>query len=95
MNGDRCFYCRMPLASAALTENDHAPVAKRHGGTSTVPACLNCHTLKDRIPSGRWPEELLMQALEECGPLGRIYLASAMATIRDREDALGLIPHAG
>ena len=41
-----CHYCDMP---AARCEYDHFPVPQRHGGTEIVPACINCHELKDRV----------------------------------------------
>lgn len=88
MNADgcaECFYCRMPLAGRH--EHDHAPIAKRHGGQDTVPACHNCHSLKDRVPVSNWPVPLMVKALNECGPLGRIFLAKAFTVERDRADA--------
>lgn len=30
-------------------EYDHFPVPARHGGKHVVPACINCHDLKDRV----------------------------------------------
>lgn len=46
---------------------------------------MECHTLKDRTPiASHWPLSMQLQALEECGPLGRIYLAKAMAMLSDR-----------
>lgn len=47
-----CHYCRMP---AAVLEWDHFPTPRRHGGTATVPACVNCHALKDRVSLEAWP----------------------------------------
>lgn len=78
-----CFYCRMPLGG--FHEHDHAPIPQRNGGTDVVPTCVNCHNLKDRVPARNWPVELQIQALEECGPLGRIYLAKAFAIDSDRQ----------
>lgn len=43
-----CFYCGDPLS--VRHEHDHFPVPKRAGGTTVVPACINCHDLKDRTP---------------------------------------------
>lgn len=78
-----CFYCRKPVL-VDRGEQDHAPVPQRHGGIDTVPACVPCHDLKDRIPTKDWPIELLFQAIEECGPLGRIFLAKAFGTAMDK-----------
>lgn len=80
---EQCFYCRMPLGG--FHEHDHAPTPVRHGGTDTVPACVNCHNLKDRLPASQWPVALMLQAIDECGPMGRIYLAKAFAIGMDRD----------
>lgn len=58
-----CFYCGSPLSSRH--EHDHYPVPKRHGGDRTVPACLNCHDLKDRLSLKDWPAHAKKQAMEE------------------------------
>lgn len=82
---EQCFYCRMPLGG--FHEHDHAPVPARRGGEDTVPACVNCHNLKDRLPLSHWPVALMIQALDECGPMGRIFLAKSFAILQDREAA--------
>lgn len=81
---ENCFYCDKPILSD-LVERDHAPIAQRHGGTDTVPACVPCHDLKDRLPLSAWDVPLMVRALRECGPLGRIYLAKAFNIARDNE----------
>ena len=48
--GGPCFYCGRALSSGRH-EHDHFPLPVRHGGSETVPACRECHTLKDRT----WP----------------------------------------
>jgi len=42
----RCVYCDV---STPLTEEDHFPIPAIFGGTETVPACVFCHRLKDRV----------------------------------------------
>ncbi len=54
MNSKRCFYCDATLYSDRL-EYDHAPIPKMLGGTFTVPACLDCHDIKDRIEHLNYP----------------------------------------
>lgn len=49
-----CTYCRMPIAPGGL-ERDHFPIPQDSGGTTTVPVCRNCHTLKDRVSLDRLP----------------------------------------
>jgi hypothetical protein len=44
---ERCFYCDRLLIHGRL-ERDHFPIPARHGGTETVPSCVECHSLKDR-----------------------------------------------
>jgi hypothetical protein len=84
-----CFYCDVTLS--VRHEHDHWPVAKRHDGATTVPVCLNCHDLKDRIPLDHWPSEaLIVEAFAQCGPLGRLLLAKITGLMADRrrlEDA--------
>lgn len=49
-----CWYCEMPLSMArGGHEHDHV-VPRRHGGPVVVPACLNCHNLKDRTDLRDW-----------------------------------------
>lgn len=57
-----CYYCELP---AAAVEYDHFPIPKRFGGTETVPACLNCHTVKDRIRITQLPAGQLEAAMNE------------------------------
>ena len=57
-----CFYCRMP---AVALEYDHFPIPVEVGGTEVVPACLNCHDLKDRWLFGSWPSNETAHALLE------------------------------
>lgn len=79
-----CFYCQETLGGDTH-EHDHAPTPARHGGEDTVPTCLPCHDRKDRLPMRQWPVDVMVQALEECGPLGRIFLAKSFAIHMDRE----------
>lgn len=72
-----CFYCETPLAPRH--EHDHFPLPARAGGGDTVPTCLNCHDFKDRVPLDGWPVELVMQAFNEAGPMGRILIAKSAA----------------
>jgi hypothetical protein len=49
----------MPLARRH--EHDHV-TPQRVGGVDTVPACMNCHELKDRTPLKQWPIEALIRS---------------------------------
>jgi hypothetical protein len=79
--GGVCFYCDATLSPRH--EHDHFPIAKRHDGESTVPVCLNCHDLKDRIPSNNWPGSLMVQAFLDAGPMGRLLIAKCAAILAD------------
>jgi len=63
----RCFYCDGPVTRH---EHDHAPLPQRCGGAETVPACVPCHTLKDRTPILGWPLVLLVLAAQEIADRG-------------------------
>lgn len=76
-----CFYCDRPLVGRH--EHDHYPIPVRVGGVETVPTCLGCHDLKDRIPLANWPAQVLDQAMGEAGPLGRVLLAKLVALTHD------------
>jgi hypothetical protein len=92
-----CFFCGAALSSRH--EHDHFPLPFEDGGKRTVPACVNCHDLKDRIPLDCWPEGLARRALTEwlrwCPPpgLARLYHAKLLAiwgrdVMKLRDDAL-------
>ena len=80
-----CFYCDAPLSPRH--EHDHYPLPVRAGGQSTVPTCLNCHDLKDRVRLDGWRTDVLEDAMRQAGPLGRILLAKLSALIADFERA--------
>ncbi|OBB21103.1 hypothetical protein A5761_03060 [Mycolicibacterium setense] len=56
-----CFYCGNPLSMRH--EHDHFPVPARAGGNHVVPACYNCHDLKDRVQVGDWPVSATFMAV--------------------------------
>lgn len=58
-----CHYCGLYVATRH--EHDHFPVPKARGGTEVVPACLNCHELKDRTPFYQWHPDLAAQGVTE------------------------------
>jgi hypothetical protein len=55
-----CWYCDEELGERH--EHDHVQ-PRRVGGTLTVPACLDCHNLKDRVTLNNWPADVAMRAL--------------------------------
>jgi hypothetical protein len=80
-----CFYCDMPLSTAC--ERDHFPIPQRHGGTETVPACINCHNLKDRTELNDWPVARIWAEMSsnwpKLSPLIRVWLAKVLALSQD------------
>lgn len=72
--GHKCFYCGRVLLPGRF-ERDHFPRPWRHGGRRAVPVCLECHTLKDRIPV--LDDEHFLAAVEEgWKPLAGVYVRS-------------------
>ncbi|MBW4722143.1 HNH endonuclease [Saccharothrix obliqua] len=57
----QCFYCERPLATRRH-EHDHFPVPRSADGDRVVPACLDCHELKDTYPLRGWPHAELAAA---------------------------------
>ncbi|GAA1395218.1 HNH endonuclease [Catellatospora coxensis] len=58
-----CHYCGLYVAPRH--EHDHFPVPKARGGTEIVPACMNCHELKDRAPFHQWHPDFAAQGIGE------------------------------
>jgi hypothetical protein len=85
-----CFYCGVPLVAGGKQE-DHFPVPDRHGGVVTVPCCIPCHDLKDRLDVGDWNPEWFDPLLADFGKVGRetkLFMAKALATILDAKHIL-------
>lgn len=71
-----CFYCDAPLPPRH--EHDHFPIPKEKGGAATVPACMNCHELKDRTNVDQWPLGALMKSWKALTPPARIFVAKVI-----------------
>ena len=71
-----CFYCGMPLAKKH--EHDHFPFPKRFGGKQIVCACLNCHSLKDRMNLDSWPVESAYKAFTGLTPETKIFVGKVI-----------------
>lgn len=88
--GERiCFYCGAPLVRGSY-QNDHFPIPARSGGTVTVPACLPCHDMKDRLDFSQWPAEMVANIVADFPKLGRetrIFIAKTFAAASDIIDA--------
>ncbi|WP_198284956.1 HNH endonuclease [Saccharomonospora cyanea] len=58
-----CYYCDRHV-DGHHHQHDHFPIPKMAGGTAVVPACLECHDLKDRYTlARRWPVSGYFEAL--------------------------------
>jgi hypothetical protein len=62
--GSPCFYCGSDLAGR-YHEHDHFPLPWRHGGRTTVPACGDCHDMKDRISFLDWSDLKFTAAVDD------------------------------
>lgn len=85
MTDKACYYCGAPVVSGSY-QMDHFPVPDRNGGTVTVPACLSCHDMKDRLRFDQWPDELIGEIIAEFPTLNRetkIFIAKAFAMASD------------
>ena len=83
-----CLVCNAPAS-----EMDHFPLQRQHGGKETVPLCIGCHDLKDRINtedaialfmngySALWTD------LNRDGRLSLMKIMNAMAHINARKEA--------
>lgn len=58
-----CYYCERQIG---WHEHDHFPLPRRVGGKRTVPACVDCHALNDRITLQNWPPEMRGQPPASC-----------------------------
>ena len=85
MTKKNCFYCGAPLVVGSY-QLDHFPIPARNGGKTTVPACLPCHDMKDRLLFEQWPSEMVNAILADFPYLNRetrIFIAKALAMASD------------
>lgn len=87
---ETCHFCDMPVSPTH--EHDHFPVPQSAGGTAVVPACKNCHDLKDRVNVGSHPVAEFLPALQDLFA----YLLidpEELATSTDPSDMMGNLDH--
>ncbi|WP_243790427.1 HNH endonuclease signature motif containing protein [Saccharopolyspora gloriosae] len=77
-----CFYCDVKVEGRH--EHDHFPVPRVAGGRDVVPACLDCHDLKDRILFNSWPVGACLAAIQ-----GLVESLPVMDNLTAREDLTG------
>lgn len=51
---ETCWYCEAPLSTCEGGHEHEHVIPRRHNGPIIVPACPNCHNLKDRTPLHSW-----------------------------------------
>jgi hypothetical protein len=88
---EQCWYCGAVVCERTGI-GDHMPLPKRNGGVLTVPCCVVCHDMKDRIPLQYWPANWVVKVLEDFPKMSRetrIWLAKAISIWSDahRKDA--------
>jgi len=79
-----CFYCGAPTSRSC--QGDHFPIPKRYGGTVTVPCCITCHDMKDRISIDNWNDASVALVMKEMNTLSRetrIFLAKVVTMHAD------------
>lgn len=80
---ETCFYCGRLVSPRH--EHDHFPIPRLAGGIATVPACINCHDLKDRFPIGNWSIYMLAPTFKGCeAPLAMELLVALGAAMPER-----------
>jgi hypothetical protein len=77
----KCFYCDTALSPRH--EHDHFPIPARNGGRHTVPACINCHDMKDRVPLDDWSLSAVEDAWGGMSPAARIFMGKGYAMMSD------------
>ena len=59
----KCKACGTPLYKNN-TEHHHFPVSKKNGGKRTIPLCLSCHNMIERVRIDAWPDSYVEDAME-------------------------------
>lgn len=85
-----CYACNRLQSNTAI-ERHHYPVPSRHRGLHTIPLCMTCHDLIDRINLGHWPKEYNVQGIRDL----MVYAPELIVMWFSREDLMeGLQPDA-
>lgn len=56
-----CVVCGKIIYLSSELENHHYPISKINGGKETIPMCVQCHSLVERIPIDMWPVDLIAE----------------------------------
>jgi hypothetical protein len=73
-----CWYCDDELGDRH--EHDHVQ-PRRVGGTFTVPACFDCHNLKDRVTLNNWPTDVALRAILDIGAEHELFVDARQAVL--------------
>lgn len=82
---DRCFTCDVVLTKGNV-EWHHFPVPARCGGEYTVPLCMGCHDMVDRVPLGEWPVDWAFSAVSNLNREGKLFLMKSMSKLWPKEN---------
>lgn len=77
---DQCYACGVILTKSN-TEWHHFPIPARCGGEDTVPLCIGCHDMVDRIPLGDWPVDWAFNAIRDMDRDGKLFLMKALSKL--------------
>ncbi len=79
-----CFYCGA-FTHIGNLEYDHFPIPQDCDGLTMVPACVSCHSMKDRFGIDSWPEDWIGKIVKDMANFDRetkIWLAKVMADLQ-------------
>ncbi len=75
---DQCYACKVVLTKGNV-EWHHFPIPARSGGEYTIPLCMGCHDMVDRVPLGEWPVDWAFAAVNGLNREGKLFLMKAMS----------------
>ncbi len=71
-----CFACGVFTYSV---EKHHFPIPSRCYGTATVPLCVACHDMVDRVPLSDWPLDWAMKAINEIPREAKLFMLKTLS----------------
>lgn len=87
-----CVACGRVIYLSSEQEKHHFPVSKINGGNKTIPLCVQCHSLVDRINLEEWPasitQDIYGAIYNETLPLGIKLLALKLTAIYQQTKAV-------
>ena len=82
---DRCFACEVVLTKGNV-EWHHFPIPARCGGEHTVPLCMGCHDMVDRVLLEDWPVDWAFGAISNLNREGKLFMMKSMSKLWPKEN---------